>query len=66
MSKTPGGRNTPSEEISLHKDMEWNPAGLNYFYQDNNKPISHVKDASTIQKVNQSYLVSLVIKQSKV
>ena len=51
MSKTPGGLNTPSEAIALHKDIEWNPLGLNYFYQDNHKPIAYVSDEETISKV---------------
>lgn len=51
MSKTPGGKGTPSEFIALHKDIEWNPNGLNYFNRDLTKPIIHVSDEKTIQEV---------------
>lgn len=52
MSKTPGGKDTPSEFIALHKDIEWNPNGLNYFNRDLSKPIIHVSDEKTIQQVS--------------
>ena len=51
MSKTPGGKDTPSEGIALHKDIEWNPFGLNYYFTDNNKPIVHISDENTIDIV---------------
>lgn len=48
LSKTPNGKGTPSESISLHPDYEWNPSGFNLFYQDLSKPIVHIQDKQTI------------------
>ena len=61
MSKTPGGKDTPSEGIALHKDIEWNPFGLNYYFTDNNKPIVHISDKNTIGIVELLIRVNLYV-----
>lgn len=48
MCKTHEGKGTPSENLALHSEYEWNPSGSGLFYRDFEKPIVWVTDDQTI------------------